>query len=81
MNKVNLLFRIWNNWKPTIGLSIFTFIFTWILLHAQLYGPVAIIMVMGSPLIALGVFCILDWVITILLVVAGWVMRINKERM
>lgn len=58
--------RIWNEWKETIYLSILNIIIG--LLIISFRGDISslVILLLGSPLIALGVWSFVHWVVIIL---------------
>lgn len=58
--------QIWNEWKKTIYLSILNIIIG--LLIISFRGDISslVILLLGSPLIALGVYSFVNWVVIIL---------------
>lgn len=58
--------QIWNEWKETIYLSILNIIIG--LLIISFRGDISslVILLLGSPLLALGVYSFVNWVVIIL---------------
>lgn len=83
MKTLKSLHQLWNNFRPAMALSICCIIFAVILLNAQVYGPFAVILFMGSPLIALGLFSIVEWIVQLCFFFAACVVekyqRVNNK--
>lgn len=58
--------QIWNEWKETIYLSILFVIIGLLIISFSEDIPSLIVLLMGSPLIALGVWSFVHWVVIIL---------------
>lgn len=56
----------WNEWKTTVYLSILFIIIGWLVLTLRGDIPSLMVLLMGSPLIALGVWSVVNWVVIIL---------------
>lgn len=56
---------IWNEWKITVYFSILLIIIGWLILTLREDIPTLLVLLMGSPLIALGVWSIVNWVVII----------------
>ena len=57
--------NIWNEWKITVYLSILLIIIGWLILTLREDIPTLMVLLMGSPLIALGVWSVVNWVVII----------------
>lgn len=57
---------IWNEWKTTAYLSILLIIIGWLVLTLREDIPTLMVLLMGSPLIALGVWSVVNWVVIII---------------
>lgn len=80
MEKLKLLHQLWNNFRYVTALCLCCLVFYYILLNAQVYGAAAIILIMCSPIIALGVFEIIDCFVQLSFFIAYYVIEINKKR-
>lgn len=80
MEKLKFIHQLWNNLRYVTALCLCCLVFTYILLNAQVYGPVAIILIMCSPLIALGVFGIIECCVQLSFFIAYYVIEINNKR-
>lgn len=80
MNTLKSLHQLWNNFRSATALSICCLIFAVILLNAQVYGPFAVILFMGSPIIALGVFGVVEWIVQLCFFFAACVIE-KQERL
>lgn len=80
MEKLKFLHQLWNNFRYVTALSLCCLVFTYILLNAQVYGAVAIILIMCSPLIGLGVFGIIECCVQLSFFIAYYVIEINNKR-
>lgn len=58
--------QIWNEWKMTIYLSILFIITGLLIISFSGDIPSLMILLMGSPLIALGVWSFVNWVVIII---------------
>lgn len=58
--------QIWNEWKDTIYLSILFIIIGLLIISFSENIPSLMILLMGSPLIALGVWSVVNWVVIII---------------
>ena len=58
--------QIWNEWKETIYLSILFIIIGLLIISFTENIPTLMILLMGSPLITLGVWSVVNWVVIIL---------------
>ena len=58
--------QIWNEWKDTIYLSILFIIIGLLIISFSEDIPSLMVLLMGSPLIALGVWSFVNWVVIIL---------------
>lgn len=58
--------NIWDEWKTTVYLSILFIIIGWLILTLRSDIPTLMVLLMGSPLIALGVWSVVNWVVIIL---------------
>ena len=56
----------WNEWKTTAYLSILLIIIGWLVLTLREDIPTLMVLLIGSPLIALGVWSVVNWVVIIL---------------
>lgn len=80
MEKLKFLHQLWNNFRYVTALCLCCLVFTYILLNAQIYGAVAIILIMCSPLIGLGVFGIIECCVQLSFFIAYYVIDINNKR-
>ena len=80
MEKLKFLHQLWNNFRYITALCLCCLVFTYILLNAQVYGAVSIILIMCSPLIALGVFGIIECCVKLSFFIAYYVIEINNKR-
>ena len=78
MEKLKFLHQLWNNFRYVTALCLCCLVFTYILLNAQIYGAVAIILIMCSPLIGLGVFGIIECCVQLSFFIAYYVIDINN---
>lgn len=58
--------QIWNEWKTTAYISILLIIIGWLVLTLRGDIPSLMVLLMGSPLIALGVWSIVNLVVIII---------------
>lgn len=58
--------QIWNEWKETIYLSILFIIIGLLIISFSENIPTLMVLLMGSPLIALGVWSVVNWLVIIL---------------
>ena len=58
--------QIWNEWKDTIYLSILFIIIGLLIISFSEDIPSLMVLLMGSPLLALGVWSVVNWVVIIL---------------
>ena len=56
----------WDEWKTTVYLSILLIIIGWLVLTLREDIPTLMVLLMGSPLIALGVWAVVHWGVIIL---------------
>lgn len=56
----------WNEWKETIYLSILFIIIGLLIISFSENIPTLMVLLIGSPLIALGVWSVVNWVVFIL---------------
>ena len=56
----------WNEWKTTVYISILLIIIGWLVLTLRGDIPTLMVLLMGSPLIALGVWSVVNWVVIII---------------
>lgn len=55
----------WDEWKTTVYLSILFIIIGWLVITLREDIPTLMVLLMGSPLIALGVWSVVNWVVII----------------
>ena len=58
--------QIWNEWKETIYLSILFIIIGLLIISFSENIPSLMILLMGSPIIALGVWSVVNWMVIII---------------
>lgn len=58
--------QIWNEWKETIYISILFIIIGLLIISFSENTPTLMVLLIGSPLIALGVWSVVNWVVIIL---------------
>lgn len=58
--------QIWNEWKETIYLSILNIIIGFLIISFRGDISSLVILLLGSPLLALGVWSVVNWVVIIL---------------
>lgn len=58
--------QIWNEWKETIYISILFIIIGLLIISFSENIPTLMVLLIGSPLIALSVWSVVNWVVIIL---------------
>lgn len=60
------IWNVWNEWKETIYLSILFIIIGLLIISFSENIPALMVLLIGSPIIALGVWSFVYWVVIIL---------------